>query len=142
MIQHEVSLHFNRPVEQVFAFLINLQNVPRWQSNLVEVKQLTQGALQVGAQVYEIRRFGRQLSEVRAEFTDFELNKRFAMKTLTKPQVVVSFSFDPEDSGTRLRYKFVLLTSGIMRLFEPLFERLLQKQRESDFETLKSLLEG
>lgn len=142
MIQHEVSLHVNRPVEQVFAFLVDLQNVPRWQSNLVQVRQLTQGALHVGTQVYQLRRFGRRLSEVRAEFTDFELNKRFAMKTLTKPHVTVSFSLDPEDGGTRLRYKFILLTNGIMRLFEPLFERMLKEQRESDFETLKGLLES
>lgn len=71
-----------------------------------------------------------------------ELNKRYATKTLTKPQVTMSVSLNREDSGTRLRYKFVLLTSGITRLFEPLFGRLIKKQREADFETLKHLLES
>lgn len=48
MIQHELSIHVNRPVEQVFAFLVDLKNVPAWQSNLVEIRQLTPGALHVG----------------------------------------------------------------------------------------------
>jgi len=142
MIQHEVSIHLNRPVEQVFAFLVDLQNVPTWQSNLIEIRKLTEGALHVGTQFREVRRFGRRSSEIRGEFTDFELNKRFATKTLTKPHVTVSFSLDPQDGGTRVGYKFVLLTSGIMRLFEPLIESLIKKQRESDFETLKRLLES
>jgi uncharacterized membrane protein len=30
MIQHELSIHVNRPVEQVFAFLVDLKNVPTW----------------------------------------------------------------------------------------------------------------
>jgi hypothetical protein len=63
-------------------------------------------------------------------------------KTVTKPQATVSYSFDPENGGTRLRYKFVLLTSGIMRLLEPLIAGSIKKERESDFETLKNLLES
>lgn len=142
MIQHEVSLHLNRPVEQVFAFLVDFQNVPRWQSNLVEIEQLTEGALQAGTQFREVRRFGRRASEIWGELTEFELNKRFVTKTLTKPQVTVSFSLDPEDGGTRLGFKFVLVTSGLMRLFEPWIDSLINKQRESDFATLKCLLES
>jgi Polyketide cyclase / dehydrase and lipid transport len=106
MIQHEFSIHVNRPVEQVFAFLVNLQNVPTWQSNLVEIRQLTPGALQVGSQVYQVRRFGRRYSEIRVEVTDFERNKRYATQTLTKPQVTMSVSLDRKivepDSDTSL----------------------------------------
>ena len=41
MIQHEVTIHLNRPVEQVFAFLADSQNLRTWQSNLIENEQLT-----------------------------------------------------------------------------------------------------
>jgi len=142
MIQHEVTLYLNRPVEQVFAFLVDPKNLPTWQSSLIEIEQLTEGSLHVGAQFREVRRLGRRPSEIRGEITDFEPNKRFVTKTLTEPQVTVSFSFDPEDGGTRLRYKFVLFTRGIMRLLEPLIAGLIKKERESDFETLKRVLES
>lgn len=142
MIQHEVTLYLNRPVEQVFAFLIDPKNLLTWQSSLIEIERLTEGSLHVGSQFREVRRLGRRPAEIRGEFTDFEPNKRFATKTLTEPHVTVSFSFDPENGGTRLRYKFVLLTRGIMRLLEPLIAGLIKKERESDFETLKRLLES
>jgi hypothetical protein len=85
---------------------------------------------------------GRRETETQAEITAFEHNKRVETKTVTKPQVTVSYSLDKENGGTRLRYKFVLLTRGIMRLMEPLIAGSIKKEQESDFETLKRLLES
>ncbi len=142
MIQHEVTIHLNRPVEQVFAFLADTGKVSTWQSSLIELESLTEGPLRLGSRFREIRRLGRRDSEIQGQVTAFEPNKRLETKTTTKPEVTVSYSFDPENGGTRLRYKFVLLSSGIMRLLEPLIARSIKKERESDFETLKRMLEN
>jgi uncharacterized protein YndB with AHSA1/START domain len=142
MIQHEVTIHINRPVEQVFAFLADTKNLRAWQSNLVENEQLTEGPLRVGTRFREVRRLGRRPSEIRAEITVFEPNKRFDTKTVTEPQVTVSYSFEAEGGGTRLSYKFVMLTSGIMRLLEPLIAGSIKKESASDFEKLKRVLES
>jgi uncharacterized protein YndB with AHSA1/START domain len=142
MIKHEVTIHLNRPVEQVFAFLADTEKVSSWQSSLIELEQLTEGPLHAGSRFREIRRLGLRDAEIQGQVTAFEPNKRLETRTTTKPEVTVSYSFDPENGGTRLRYKFVLLSSGIMRLFEPLIARSLKKDRESDFETLKHLLES
>jgi uncharacterized protein YndB with AHSA1/START domain len=142
MIKHEVTIHFNRPVEQVFAFLVDTGKVSSWQSSLIELEQLTEGPLRAGSRFREIRRLGRRDTKIEGQVTAFEPNKRLETKTITKPEVTVSYSFDSENGGTRLRYKFVLLSSGIMRLLEPLIASSLKKERESDFETLKNLLES
>jgi uncharacterized protein YndB with AHSA1/START domain len=142
MIKHELTIHFNRPVEQVFAFLVDTGKVSSWQSSLIELEQLTEGPLRAGSRFREIRRLGRRDAKIEGQVTAFEPNKRLETKTITKPEVTVSYSFDPENGGTRLRYKFVLLSSGIMRLLEPLIASSLKKERESDFETLKNLLES
>jgi len=142
VIQHEVSIHLNCPVEQVFAFLADPRNLSAWQSNLIEIEQLTEGPVRVGTRVREVRRLGRRTSENRAEMTVFDPNKRFETKTITKPNVTVSYSFEAENGGTRLRHKFVMLTSGLMQLLEPLILGSIKKQSDSDFETLKRILEG
>jgi uncharacterized protein YndB with AHSA1/START domain len=142
MIQHEVTIHLNRPVEQVFAFLADTGKVATWQSNLIKMEQLTEGPLRAGSRFREVRRLGRWQSEIQAEITAFEPNKRFETKTTTKPQVTVSYSFEAEDGGTRLKHKFVMLTSGLMRLLEPLIAASIKKESESDFETLKRILEN
>jgi uncharacterized protein YndB with AHSA1/START domain len=142
MIQHEVAIHLDQPVEKVFAFLAEPKNLPKWQSNLIEIEQLTEGTLRVGARVREVRRLGQRPSENKAEVQVFEPNKRFELKTVTEPEVAISYSFETEGSGTRLKYRFVMLTSGLMRLLEPLIANTIKKQSASDFETLKRVLDG
>jgi hypothetical protein len=128
-------------VEQVFTFLADTKNLRSWQSDLVENEQLTEEPLRVGSRFREVRRTGSRNSEIQAEMTVFEPNKRFATKTLTKPEVTVSYTFDEENGGTRINYKFVMITSGFMRLLEPLIAGSMKKDTDSDFEKLKHLLE-
>jgi uncharacterized protein YndB with AHSA1/START domain len=142
MIQHEVTIHLNRPVEQVFAFLMDTSKLTTWQSNLIKIEKITEGPLRMGSLFQEVRRLGRRESEIQGEITALEPNKRFETKTLTKPQVMVSYSFEVEDGGTRLKHKFVMLTSGLMRLLEPVIASSIKKESEADFETLKRILEN
>jgi uncharacterized protein YndB with AHSA1/START domain len=142
MIHHEIAVQLGHPVEQVFAFLADSRNLPTWQSDLIEIEQLTAGPLRVGTQVREVRRQGPRQAENRAEVQVFEPNKRFTLKTTTEPQVTVSYSFEPHQDGTRLTYEFVMVTSGFMRLLEPLISGAIKKQSGQDLEKLKQVLAG
>ncbi|HEY4684095.1 MAG TPA: SRPBCC family protein [Candidatus Acidoferrales bacterium] len=67
MIQHEVTIHINRPVEQVFTFLADTKNLRTWQSDLVENEQLTEGPLRVGSRFREaecVKGFWTRIAEV------------------------------------------------------------------------------
>jgi hypothetical protein len=114
---------------------------PLWQSNLIEIEQLTAGPMRVGTRIREARRLGRRPSEYQAEVTGFEPDNRFSLRVINGPRVTLSYSFEPENGGTRLRYQFVMRPSGMMRVFEPLIIRSLRKQSSSDFEKLKDILE-
>lgn len=142
MIEEQRTIHLNRPVDRIFAFIVEARNLPAWQSGLIQNEMLTEGPLRVGTRFREVRRTGPRQSEIQAEVTTFEPNKHFATRTLTKPQVAVSYSFEPEDGGTRLSYKFVMLTGGVLRLLEPLIARSIRNDTDSDFEKLKRIVES
>ena len=142
MIQHEVTIHLNRPVEQVFAILADSQNLRTWQSNLIENERLTEGPVRVGTRFREVRRTGPRQSEILGEITEFEPNKRFGIKSITKPQVTISYSFAEENGGTRLNYKFVMITEGMMRLLQPLSAGSIRKDTDLDFQKFKHILES
>ncbi len=61
MIQHKVTIHLNRPVEHVFAFLADARNLPTWQSNLIESAPLTDGPLGHLSQVKDLAGWSRSL---------------------------------------------------------------------------------
>jgi uncharacterized protein YndB with AHSA1/START domain len=142
MLQHEVTIHINSPVEKVYRFLVDAKNLRTWQSNLVENEQLTKEPMSAGTRFREVRRMGPRQSEIQVEITDFEPNIRFATKTLTQPQVTVTYTFEPEGGGTRLTNKFVMSTSEDMRLLEPSLADSIKKDTDSDFEKLKNVIEG
>ena len=142
MIQHEVTIHLDKPVEQVFAFLMDTSKLTTWQSNLIKSEQLTEGPLRTGSRFREIRRINNKEEEIQGEITVLEPNKRLETKTVTQPQAMVSYSLVPESGGTRLNYKFILVTSGFMRLLEPMISSSIKEGTQADFETLKQILEN
>ena len=143
MIQHEFTIHLNCPVNQVFAFLADSKNLRNWQSNLIENEQLTEGPVRVGTNFREVRRTGPRQSEIQAEVTIYdEVNKRFGIKTVTKPETTVNYALESEAGGTRINYKFVMLTTGMMRLLEPLLAGSIKKDTDLDFQRLKRILES
>ncbi len=142
MIRHEITIHLNCPVDKVFAFLADAKNLRAWQANLVENEQLTEGPIRVGARFREVRRTGPRNSDIQAEITAFEPNKRFATKTIMGPQATVSYTLDAENGGTKLTYQFALQTSGMMRLLEPLIAGSIKRNTESDFQKFQRILES
>lgn len=141
MIQHEVTIHLNCPVEQVFAFLMDTTQLTSWQTNLIKIDKITEGPLRIGSRFEEVRRFGRKESAIPGEVTAFEPNKRFETKTLTKPDVRVSYFLEPEDGGTRVKQRFVMHTRGFMWLLEPLIAKSIREENDLDFKNLKHILE-
>ena len=142
MIQHEVTIHLDRPVEHVFAFLMDTRKLSTWQSNLIKSETLTEGPLRAGSRFREIRRINNKEEEIQGEITALEPNRRLETRTLSKPHATVSYALDPDQGGTRLQYKFVLVTSGLMRLLEPMIASSIKKDTQADFETLKRILEN
>ena len=55
MIQHEINVLINQPVEKVFAYLVDAQNLRAWQADLLEHESLTEGPIRVGARFREVR---------------------------------------------------------------------------------------
>lgn len=142
MIQHEGTVHLNCPIEQVFAFLMDTTQLTTWQPNLVKIDKLTEGPLRMGSRFQEVRRLGRKESAIQGEIIALEPNKRFETRTLTKPQVTVSYFLEPDEGGTQLKHRFIMLTSGFMRLLEPLIAKSIREESELEFANLKRVLES
>ena len=142
MIRHEASIHLDHPAQHVFAFLVDLQKLPMWQSNLVNTQAITAGPLHAGSRFRELRKVRGKESEIEGEVTTFVPNRRFATKTLNQPPVTISYALDPEAGGTRLSYEFTMQTKGLMRLLEPMILKSIRKESDSDLQRLKHILEG
>lgn len=85
MITIEYSVAINRPIEEVFSFMTNLENNPQWVSGLLEAKQTSPGPMGVGSTGTDVRQFLGRRIESTWEVTEHEVNKKSAFKTTSGP---------------------------------------------------------
>jgi uncharacterized protein YndB with AHSA1/START domain len=141
MSSFETSILINRPIEEVFAFVTDLDTWSEWQADLVEVKKTTPGPLAAGStytMVIMIR--GRQ-QEVKYTVTEFEANSKITASspgTFTLENQTIFIKVDQE---TRIRQLTKISSDGLYKIFGPLAVWRFKKQAESSYETLKELLE-
>ena len=141
MVRVEHSLVIARPPAEVFAYTTDPANLPEWQSTALEAR--SDGPVQQGARLTEVRKFLGRRMESEVEVTAFELDRRFALKVLSGP---VPFSFEqtlePTDGGTRVSVVLEGEPGGFFKLAEPLVERAVKRQIQAEFEQLKDILEA
>lgn len=143
MICQESQLPIARPPAEVFAFVSDMTNGPRWQTGLHEVRRLTPGPLRVGTEHDFVRRFaGREVAS-RNRFVAFDPDRFVAFEF---PQGWVtgrgSYAVEPDgNGGCVLTSRVELHPRGVMRLAQPLLARVLRRDVRRDDETLRAVLE-
>ncbi len=143
MATHEHSVVIERPLEEVWAFLHDPDNDSRWQPSLSESRQLSDGPMEVGTQLVEVRHFlGRRLETV-YEVTEYDPPRRSAVRSTSGPiPVSGSYVLDPADGGTRFTARIETDASGFFKLAEPIFGRFVRREMESNFGHLKDVVEA
>ena len=76
-------LDVDRPAADVFAFVSDQLNAPRWQRGLHEVRRTTDGPIGVGSQHVFVRRFAGRRIESRNRFVEFEPGRYLAFEIPT-----------------------------------------------------------
>jgi len=143
MNEFEITTVINRPVEEVFAALIDFDKTPRWNPGVAEVRQTSDGPIGVGTTTVWIGHFLGRRYESPSEFTEYVPNQKIVDKTTSGPfQLDVETTLDAVDGGTRLTAHFQGESRGFFKLAEPVVVRLAKKQFETAYENLKELLEA
>lgn len=141
MVRIEFSVDVNRPPSEVFAYLTDADRLPEWQSGAVEAQW--EGEKARGAHIREVRKFLGRRMETKLEVTEYEPDRRFALRAVSGP---VPFSvtqvLEPRDGGTRLSFSGEGEPGGFFKLAETIVARVAERQFKNDFETMKDILEN
>jgi uncharacterized membrane protein len=132
-----------RPVEDVFAVLSDVENVPRWSRNTVEEKLTTPGPLGIGSRRRAvIRTFGGRTTVNEARMIGFEANRKMVVELIGAPmpaRIVIDFIAVP--AGTRLDWTVGFWPRGVLKPIAPLIGRLYGWAFQKDLENLRRLME-
>lgn len=142
MVKNNLSVIINRPIEEVFAYVSDLEKCPQWQPGLVEVKSLKGGGPGVGSQYASTRKlFGQKLETV-VEIVTYEPYSKMVIKSTSGASPFEElYLFESVNGGTKLYTEIEMNPSGIMGLAEPMIAKSLIKEMASDMGNLKTVLE-
>ena len=142
MASFENTVTIRRPVEDVFAFLADFENIPKWNYAIVETRKVSPGPVGVGTTYRQTRSVPRS-SEEAFEVTVFEPARRLEVRGEIGPfRATTSYLLDPTASGTTLTNAVDLESSGLLTLVAPLATSRVKNAVAANLDKLRQLLEG
>jgi Polyketide cyclase / dehydrase and lipid transport len=143
MATFQNTLTIQRPVEDVFAFLADFENIPTWNYAIVETKKTSPGPVGVGTSYRQLRSMPDRREEG-FEVTVFEPASRLEVHGDIGPfTATISYLLAPVGDGTQLINVVELESaSGPLRLLAPLATSRVKAAVAANLNTLKKLLEA
>lgn len=136
--QHTVTV--NRPLYEVFAFVADKENDPRWRPAVAEMAHVSgEGA---GARYRELMKgpAGRPIS-ADVEVTDYVPGKHLAFRTAAGPvRSEGRFDFVEDGGSTRVTFSLEAELQGLKKLIAPIVGKTMRSEVQS-LDRLKQILE-
>lgn len=139
----DASIEINRPVEAVYAFLTNLENLKAQNPGITSVT--LNGPFAVGTHyITRGQVMGRDFN-TETEIVAIEPNKKFSIKTLAAPPaspVTNTYSLEPSGGGTKLTTSMDAVVMGGFPGMEDMIKGQLKGALDTGNAALKKLIEG
>jgi uncharacterized protein YndB with AHSA1/START domain len=143
VINFETSVRIDRSVEDVFAFVSDPLQFPRWHSAVQAVDNISGATGEVGS-TYSMRRElpGGQV-ENELEVLDRVRPEEFVIRTTSGPTPFrYHYRFGTEGAGTVAHLEASVELPGVAGKLGPFAARAVRRGVDANFGTLKRMLEG
>lgn len=143
MAKFEINLIINRPIEEVFEFISNPENLPRWRAGTLEIKRNSSEPLGVGSIVKGRFTYLGRPFDGNLEIILHEPHQRYGTRLVEGPfPLEARYALVPAGSGTLLSLVIEGEPGGFFKLAEPLVVSLAKRSYEADLHNLKEMLEA
>jgi carbon monoxide dehydrogenase subunit G len=134
-----------RPIDEVFAFLADGTNDPKFSPRVLEIAKSTDGPSGVGTIYRSTVKDAGMKTKREFELTAFEPPTKIRWAELSKNLVTApegGYDLTPEGAGTRVRVYNVLEGHGLGKLLAPLALRQAQKGADDFAAAIKRAVEA
>jgi carbon monoxide dehydrogenase subunit G len=137
----ENTVLIRRPTAEVFGFLADFENIPKWNDAIVQTHKVTQGPVGVGT-IYQQVRSVPSRSEERFEVTAYSPPQQLEIQGQLGPfPSRLSYALDAVPEGTRVTNAVELELRGPGRLLGRVAVARVRDAVAANLRKLKDLLE-
>lgn len=130
----------DRPVDEVFATVIDAGNFASWNPTIKSSRRIDDGEIGEGSRFeWQLRGFGKVVQELQ----EFERNERVRIVPQLRSMAGGHrFLLTPEGERTRIDHELEMVPKGIFRLLGPMIARTGRKNLRETAEALQAHLEA
>lgn len=137
----ERSVVIARPAGEVFTFVSDLSNEPRFHTDVTESRQVSPGPIGVGT-TFEMKNARMGGKRATARVTRFVPGREIVFEgEMGKMRPVRTYRVEPEGAGARVSHRLQLQLTGPMRLMSFVMRRMVAKGWDEFLGNLKRVLE-
>jgi len=135
----------DRPIEEVFAFLADGENDPKFSPRVLEIKKTTDGPSGVGTVYASTVKDAGMKTQREFKLTEFDAPTRIRWTELSKNMITVpegGYDLAPEGEGTRLTVHNEFEGHGFGKVILPLALRSARKGADDFAGAIKAAVEA
>jgi uncharacterized protein YndB with AHSA1/START domain len=142
VVTFDSSVMIKRSSDEVFAFVTEPANEPKWHEDVIDVKRTSHGPIGAGSTFEWIMKF-MGTHQVQLEVKEFVPGGREVIAAVSSGPLMptLTYTFERVEGGTRFTRHGDIRVRGIMRLIEPLMKVIAPKHMQGLLEKLKLTLE-
>lgn len=138
MIEFELTINIKRSTSDVFAFVADLENVPKWNYFVIDVRKTSEGPLGVGTTYHQTRKTDNQDLRV----AGFEKDRSVTVETIPPSKLEFSRRIEfSEENGMTLLMDRWQLDTGHPAFLQKLAAGRVKSGVKENLGKLKELLE-
>jgi hypothetical protein len=135
------TVTIDRAPGDVFAYLAQFENVPRWNYAIAETRKVSNGPVAVGARYLQLRTVPNR-SEETFEVVEFEPDRRLVIRGQIGPfSGDIAYQLDGAAIATVLTNTCDLRAHGPLSVVTPLLTRQVKSAVSANLDVLKQILE-
>lgn len=143
MLFYKIAVAINRPADQVFKYMTQLDDAHELMDEVVATKNITGGPVGLGTQMTERVKWGPFGEDLIWEITAFESNRLCTFEADTSfGRTQVSYLFEASEGVTRVAAEVRIQLKGVYRLAQPAIRFSHMSNRKRYLATIKRNLES
>jgi hypothetical protein len=137
------EVYIEASVETVFNVASDFNNSVFIMDNVVGIELLTEGPIQKGTKVKELRDVRGRTIESILVFTEYVANQKYSVTSENNGIFIeYHYSFHPQESGTVVNFEGFIRTKGFKNaLLKPIVTAIIKKEDGDHLDRLKEFIE-
>ena len=141
LVQGDIVI--NRPIDEVFDFVADERNEPKYNPQMTLAEMVSQGPIGVGTKFHVMTTGVGRAADMTIEYTEFDRPRRLGSAThISNMDINGTLVFEAQGQSTKMKWLWNIEPRGFIKLLGPIVRRMGERQELAIWTGLKKVMEA